>query len=136
MQRVKTNLCLLVALTFMGCKTSRVLPRPLADVRQAVEEMQPDMLAEISPECGRAGLSTNDVVGVVYTLHIMDALNSGPPAWFPSLTVEARSKGDSRTKVTVTRVAVDRGASLGVARRRDLERHRLDALAAKLEETK
>jgi hypothetical protein len=103
-------------------------------VRRVVEEMQPDMLAEISPECHRAGLNTNDVAGEVYALHIQDVFRSGP--LFPYLTVEARSKGDSRTKVTVTRVAVDKNASLGATRRRDLERYRLEALAAKLEEMK
>jgi hypothetical protein len=118
----------------MGCRTSQVFPRPLADVRRVVEEMQPDMLAEISPECHRAGLQTNDVAGAVYALHIQDIFRSDP--WFPYLTVEARSKSESRTKVTITRVAVDKGASFGAARRRDLERRRMDALAAKLEETK
>jgi hypothetical protein len=96
--------------------------------------MQPDMLAEISPECYRAGLTTNDIAGVVYALHIQDVFRSDP--WFPYLTVEARSQGVSKTKVTITRVAVDKGASFGAARRRDLEKHRLESVAAKLKDRK
>ena len=128
----RTILCLSVALILTGRKTSHVFQRPLAEVRQAIQKMQPDMLAEISPECNRVGITTNDTEGVAYVLHMQDVVRSDP--WFPYLTVEARSQGDSRTKVTITRGSPNGSSSSSSApRRRDVERRCLEALVANLE---
>jgi hypothetical protein len=114
-----------VALCVTGCKTSRVFERPLVEVRQAIQEVQPDLTHQFSLEFSRISAITNDVPGKSYSFQVYYPLNSWPDP--PSLTVEADSLRAQRTRVTVKRTKAEG------KRERDMERWFMEVLTVKLE---
>ncbi|HET7624908.1 MAG TPA: hypothetical protein VFM25_06540 [Verrucomicrobiae bacterium] len=122
------SLCLIIILS--GCATSRVFQAPFAEVKSAVDRLQPEIVREMSPECERVGLLTNYLAEADYEIRIQDTML---PAFSPYLQFRLRRESDTRTKVTVVRVAKNPGASIGLSRRHDLERKNMNDLAEELE---
>ena len=120
---------LLIALA--GCTASKVYHRPLSDVSRAIDALEPQMVADISPDCKKLGIYTNQVPGKSYGIWVgeMWASDLGGPCF----SIQATNRGANETEVVVTRMT--KGGSLGFTRRRDLERQAQDTLAKKLEMT-
>jgi hypothetical protein len=119
----------LFLIALAGCTGSKVYHCPLSDVSHAIDELQPQMVADVSPECKKLGIFTNQVPGKSYGIWIgeMWASDLGGPCF----SIQATNRGANETEVVVTRMT--KGGSLGFTRRRDLEHEAEDALAKKLE---
>jgi hypothetical protein len=128
MRYVWTALLLVVV---AGCTSSKVYHRSLRDVAHAIDAMQPQMVADVAPECRKLGVFTNQVPGKSYGIWVgeMWASDLGGPCF----SIQATNISANETEVIVTRMT--KGGSLGFTHRRDLERQAEDALTKQIEKT-
>ena len=66
--RYLATIVLLIALA--GCTTSKVYHRPLSEVSHAIDAIEPQMVADVSPECKKLGIFTNQVPGKSYGIWV------------------------------------------------------------------
>jgi len=118
---------LLIALA--GCTASKVYHQPLSDVSRAIDALQPQMVADVSPDCKKLGILSNQVTGKSYGIWVGEMW--GGDLGGPCFSIQATNQGANETEVVVTRMT--KGGSLGFTRRRDLERQAQDTLAKRLE---
>ena len=120
---------ILLLAVVVGCTASKVYHRPLSDVSHAIDAMQPQMVADVAPECQKLGVYTNQVPGKSYGIWVgeMWASDLGGPCF----SIQATNISADETVVVVTRMT--KGGSLGFSRRKDLERQAEDALTKQIE---
>jgi hypothetical protein len=124
-------LAVMLVIVVAGCTASKVYHRPLSVVSRTIDALEPQMVADVSPDCKKLGIFTNQVPGKSYGIWVgeMWASDLGGPCF----SIQATNRGANDTVVVVTRMT--KGGSLGFTRRRDLERQAQDVLAKKLEMT-
>ena len=120
---------LLIALA--GCTVSKVYHRPLSDVSRAIDAMEPQMVADVSPECQKLGVFTNQVPDKSYGIWAGEMWGSDLGG--PCFSIQATNRGPDETEVVITRMT--KGGSLGFKERGDLERQALDKFTKKLDQT-
>jgi hypothetical protein len=122
---------ILSLIALAGCTSSKAYHRPLSDVSHAIDAMEPQMVAEVSPECKKLGVDTNQVPGKSYGIWVGEIWASDLGG--PCFSIQATNRGANETEVVVTRMT--KGGSLGFTRRRDLEHQAEDKLTEQLEKT-
>jgi hypothetical protein len=122
-------LMMLLLAVIAGCSTTKVYHRPLADVARAIDTMQPQMIADVTPECQKfnttLGVFTNQVPGRSYGIVVGQVWNSSYGG--PRFSIQATNIGINMTEVDVVRMPTR------FSRSRHLERLAEDALTKRLE---
>src|SRR5476649_1198506 len=111
-------LAVMLVIVVAGCTASKVYHRPLSDVSRAIDTLEPQMVADVSPDCKKLGIFTNQVPGKSYGIWVGEMWGSDLGG--PCFSIQATNRGANETEVVVTRMT--KRGSLGFTRRRDLER--------------